>query len=156
MKNGSTLILKLVLTVIALMLISLCVIILPQVIAAELKGDFDYLPILLGLYMPAIPFFLALYQAFKLLNFIDKNKTFTEAAVTTLKNMKLCGIAISALFAAMMPYVFSIAQQDDAPGLAAIGFAFIFASGVVATAAGVFQRLLQNAVDIKKENDLTV
>jgi hypothetical protein len=32
----------------------------------------------------------------------------------------------------------------------------IFASIVIATAAAIFQRLLQNAVDMKSENDLTV
>jgi hypothetical protein len=32
----------------------------------------------------------------------------------------------------------------------------IVSSVVIATAAGVFQKLLQNAVDIKSENDLTV
>ena len=31
-----------------------------------------------------------------------------------------------------------------------------FASIVVATAAAMFERILQNAVDIKSENDLTV
>jgi len=32
----------------------------------------------------------------------------------------------------------------------------IFVSAVVATAAAVFERTLQSAVDIKSENDLTV
>jgi hypothetical protein len=55
-----------------------------------------------------------------------------------------------------MPYIFHAADKDDAPGVALIGFVIIFASFVIATAAGVFQRLVQNAVDIKSENDLTV
>jgi DUF2975 family protein len=37
-----------------------------------------------------------------------------------------------------------------------LGIFTTFASIVIATAAAVFQRLLQNAVDIKSENDLTV
>lgn len=55
-----------------------------------------------------------------------------------------------------MPYVFYVADRDDALGLAAIGFVFIGASFVIGTAAAVFQSLMQNAVDIKSENDLTV
>jgi hypothetical protein len=55
-----------------------------------------------------------------------------------------------------MPYIFYVADKDDAPGVAAIGFAIIGLSFVIAVAAAVFQRLLQNAVDIKSENDLTV
>jgi hypothetical protein len=37
-----------------------------------------------------------------------------------------------------------------------MGLFMIFVSAVIATAAAVFQKLLQNAVDIKSENDLTV
>jgi hypothetical protein len=47
-------------------------------------------------------------------------------------------------------------QGDDLAGPTALGILMAFASGVIATAAGVFQKLLQNAVDIKSENDLTV
>ena len=46
--------------------------------------------------------------------------------------------------------------NDDPAGFVAIGLVVIFASAVIATAAAVFQTLLQNAVDIKSENDLTV
>jgi hypothetical protein len=37
-----------------------------------------------------------------------------------------------------------------------MGIVIAFASAVMATAAAVFERVLQNAVDIKAENDLTV
>jgi hypothetical protein len=37
-----------------------------------------------------------------------------------------------------------------------MGVVMILVSIVIATAAAVFERLLQNAVDIKSENDLTV
>lgn len=55
-----------------------------------------------------------------------------------------------------MPYIFSVAQRDDAPGVALLGFIFIGASLAVATAAAVFQKLLNNVIDIKSENELTV
>jgi len=45
---------------------------------------------------------------------------------------------------------------DDPADPTALGFVVIFAAAVIATAAAVFQKLLQNAVDIKSENDLTV
>ena len=49
-----------------------------------------------------------------------------------------------------------IAQWDDAPGLALIDLVIIGASMVIAVFAAVLQRLLQEAIDIKTENDLTV
>jgi hypothetical protein len=154
MKRGSTLILKIVIILIALGVLALCVFVLPTGIRSDEVGD--YLPILMGMYVPAIPFFIALYQAIKLLNYIDRNKVFSEVSVKALKHIKYCAIAICVLYTAGMPYIFYVADKDDAPGVVAIGFVFIFASLVVAAAAAVFQRLLQNVLDIKSENDLTV
>jgi hypothetical protein len=47
-------------------------------------------------------------------------------------------------------------KSDDPAGAVATGLFIIFISVVIATAAAIFQKLLQNAVDIKSENDLTV
>jgi hypothetical protein len=55
-----------------------------------------------------------------------------------------------------MPYIFYVADRDDAPGVSVIGFIIIFASFVIAVFAAVLERLLQNAIEIKSENDLTV
>jgi hypothetical protein len=106
--------------------------------------------------IPAIPFFIALYQAFKLLGYIENGKVFSNISVKALKNIKYCGFAISLLYVIGMPYVFYVVQKDDNTGVIAIGCVVIFASVVIATAAAVFEKLLQNAVDIKSENDLTV
>ena len=92
----------------------------------------------------------------KLLNYIDKNKVFSDASIKALKNIKYSAIAISLLYAAGMPYILYVADKDDAPGVVLIGLVIIFASFVIATAAAVFQRLVQSAVEIKSENDLTV
>lgn len=156
MKKGSTLLLQGVLFAMGLIVFTVCAVFLPQIIMAELAGDFDYLPILVGLYVPAIPFFIALFQASKLLRLIDANQAFSPRSVTALKNIKFCGLSISAAFALGMPYIFYVADRDDAPGLVALGLVIIGASFVIATAAAVFQNLLQNAVDLKSENDLTV
>ena len=157
MERGSTVFLRGVIILIGLVVLGLCVIGLPTLIRSELTtSDFDYGWIFVGLYVPAIPFFFALYQALKLLDYIDKNQAFTALAVDGLKKIKYCALAISGMFAAGMPYVFYVADRDDAPGVAALGFVIVFASFVIAMAAAVFQRLFQNAVDIKSENDLTV
>lgn len=154
MNKGSTLFLKLVVCLIGAIVLALCVFALPSGINSDKTGF--YSPILMGLYVPAIPFFLALYQSMKLLSAIEKNKVFSKQSVDALKKIKYCAIAISTLFAAGMPYIFYAADRDDAPGVAALGFVIIFASFVIATAAAVFQSLMQKAVDLKSENDLTV
>lgn len=156
MKRGSTFVLKAVIMLIGLTVLTVCVFVLPSAILSEINNDFDYGPIFLGLYVAAIPFYIALYQAIKLLGYIDKNKAFSLASVRALKKIKHCALIISGLFSLGMPYIFYVADRDDAPGVAAIGFVIIGASFVIATTSAVFQRLLKSAVDIKSENDLTV
>ncbi|OGO77664.1 MAG: hypothetical protein A2Y23_13480 [Clostridiales bacterium GWB2_37_7] len=123
-----------------------------------LPGFVNYLPypILIGVYATAIAFFFALYQALRLLSYIDKSKAFSELSVNALKNIKYSAITISILYAGLIPFLFPIADADDAPGLVGFPIIFIFASMVIAVFAAVLQKLLQNAIDIKSENDLTI
>lgn len=153
-KHGSTLFLKSVVLLMGLGVLSLCMFVLPAGIVSDRTGY--YRPILLGLYIPAMPFFIALNQAYKLLNIIEQNETFTKMAIMTLSNIKYCAVSISVLFTIGMPYIYYVAELDDAPGVILIGLVIIAASSVIAIASGLFQKLLQNAIDIKSENDLTV
>src|SRR5690606_9880550 len=111
--------------------------------------------ILIIMYVSTIPFYFALYQTLKLLNYIDKNKAFSELSVTALKKIKNCAIIISGLYVVALPLVYVIAEWDDAPGLILIGMVIIGASMVIAVFAAVLQKLLKEAIDIKSENDLT-
>ncbi len=154
MKRQSTIFLRIVLGLIGATVLVLCVYVLPRTIGSIDLGGYD--PILLGMYIPALPFFVALYQAWKLLDYIDQNKAFSTYSVGALKIIKFCGIIIAALYAAGMPWIFKVANKDDAPGVVAIGLVIIFASIVIATFAGVLKQLMQDALELKSENDLTV
>ncbi len=113
-------------------------------------------PFLIGLYVTALVFFVALYQTLKLLSYIDKNQSFSELSVKSLKNINYCAITISALYVVFMPLIYLMAEVGDAPGCILIGMVIIFGCMVVAVFAAVLQKLLKNAIDIKSENDLTV
>jgi len=158
MKRGSTVILRAVIFLIGFIVLAICILALPRLITAEMAAgaDFDYGAIFLGLYVPAIPFFYALHQALKLLSFIDANQAFSEGSVRAFRHIQYCAYAISGLFTAGMPYIFYVANKDDAPGVAAIGLVIISASFVIGTFAAVMLKLVQSALDIKSENDLTV
>ena len=156
MPKGPILFLKTIIVLIGLLVLGICVFGLPQLIMSEWTGDFDYGWIFVGLYVPAVPFFVALYQALKLLGYIEQNNAFSEPSVQALNRIKYCGYIISALFAVGMPYIFRLAELDDAPGVAMLGFVIIGVSFVVSTFAAVLQTLVQTAVEMKSENDLTV
>jgi hypothetical protein len=154
MKKGSTLFLKGVIYAIGLGVLILCIFVFPRIIGEFQIGGYD--PILIGMYVPAIPFFIALYQSLKLLGYIDGNNTFSELSVQSLRKIKYCGVAISTLYILGMPYIFYVADKDDAPGVVGIACIIIFASFVIGTFAAVLEKLLKNVLEIKSENELTV
>lgn len=150
MKQGTTLFLRITVILIGIPILALCTFWLP------FGADYLGYPILIGVYATAIPFFLAQYQALKLLSYIDKNKAFSELSVKALKHIKYYAITISIIYAALIPLLYPIAEVDDAPGLVGFPIIFIFASSVIATFAAVLQKLLKDAIDIKNDNDLTI
>lgn len=154
MKHGSTLFLKGVIWVMGIAVLAFCIFAIP--VAFKPENIRDYGPILLGMCVSAIPFFIALFQALKLLNHIDTNKAFSDLSIQALKKIKYCAVTISTLYTAGIPYIFIIADQDDAPGAVAMGLIIIGASIVVAVFAAVLQKLLQSGLEIQSENDLTV
>ncbi|MDF2673363.1 MAG: hypothetical protein K0R09_1628 [Clostridiales bacterium] len=158
MKRYSTTFLKIAVTLIGMPVLALCIFGLTWLFNNPANPNYARMlyPIVIGMYASAIPFFIALYQATRLLSYIDKNKAFSELSVKALKNIKQCAMTISAVYVAIMPFVYLLAEKDDAPGLIIIGMVPVFASIVIAVFAAVLQRLLQDAIDIKSENDLTV
>lgn len=150
MKRCSTIFLKIAVILLGIPVLALCIFWVP--------GFVNYLPyaIIIGVYATAITFLFALYQTLKLLGYIDKNKAFSELSVKALMNIKYCANTISIIYAVIVPFLFPIADADDAPGLIGFPIIIIFASIAIGVFAAVLQRLLKDAIDIKSENDLTV
>jgi len=114
-------------------------------------------PFILYGYAASIAFFVALYKAFKLLGYIGQNKAFSSNSVRTLKSIKYCAIVLSILIVTAGLYIrISHNKEDDPAGFLAICIVTTFVSIVVATAAAIFEKILQNAIDMKSENDLTI
>lgn len=158
MKRGSTLFLKLAVFLLAVPALILCVVGLPWLVRNPVNPEYAHIlyPIVIAVFASVIPYIIALVQAFRLLSFIDQNKAFAEISVKALKNIKYCAITISVLYVLSLPFIYMVAELDDAPGLILIGMGLVFAPLVIAVFAAVLQRLLQEAINIKSENDLTV
>lgn len=113
-------------------------------------------PFLALVYTGSIPFFVALYQAFKVLGYAGQNKVFSQKAVKALRTIKYCAITIIGFVVVEEAFIMLDNSGDDRAGGVFMGILITFGSIVIATAAAVFERTLQSAVDIKSENDLTV
>ena len=115
-------------------------------------------PFLALVYAGSIPFFIALYQAIRALGYVGRNQVFSPEVVKALRTIKYCALAIIGFVVLLELFILLSGNRDlENPGAPIfMGILIAFPSIVVATAAAMFERILQNAVDIKSENDLTV
>ena len=155
-----TIFLKIVIVLMALPVLAICIFVVPPMSAfvGELLPKWAFLqwPFMIALYGTAIAYFIALHQSLKLLGYIDRNIAFSELSVKALKNIKYCALTIAGLYILCLPIILYVAQIDDAPGLGGLGMVITFGALVIAVFAAVLQKLLENAIEIKSENDLTV
>lgn len=113
-------------------------------------------PFLAYAYLASTAFFVALYKAFTLLGYIGQDKAFSLASIRALRTIKYCAIALVTMVGGAVAYLFiAVRGKDDIAGGVAMGVLLLFVSAVIATAAAVFERLLQSAVAMKSQNDLT-
>jgi hypothetical protein len=120
-------------------------------------------PFLAYVYLGSIPFFVGLYQAFKVLGYMARNKPFGQATVNALRTIKHCAlISAGAIVAADIFLMIAarlhpeVGATDGPEGAVMLGLIATIGCIIVAAAATVLQRVLQNGVEIKSENDLTV
>ena len=114
-------------------------------------------PFLAYAYIASIAFFVALHQAFKLLGYVGRSDVFSQRSVKALRTIKYCAMSLVGFLVGAEAYFFIVQRgKDDIAGGVMMGLFLIFISVVVATAAAVFERTLQSALELKSENELTV
>lgn len=154
MKGSSTLFLRALLFILGALVFCFFALVIPDETRFEDAGML--LPFIVAMYISTIPFFYSLYQTFKLLNYIDENKAFSELSVKALAKIKYSAIVFAIIYGLFLPFMFYIAQQEDAPGLGAIAIILTGTPLGIATFIAVLQRILGDALKLKSENDLTV
>lgn len=112
-------------------------------------------PFLAYAYIASIPFFVVLYQAFRLAGYAGRNRSFSFASVKSLRMIRYCAMAMIPLIAIGVVWLLS-GESDDRPPIPGMGVITTLLSIIVAAAASVFEKLLQHAVRIQSEHDGTV
>lgn len=114
-------------------------------------------PLIIYGYISSIAFFVALYQILKLLRYIKQNRVFSPSSVKSLRLIKHCAIilTISIVIAGLYIRIFH-AKDDDPAGFLAMAIIATLISIIVASLAALFEKNVQNTVDMKLENDLTI
>lgn len=155
MKRIPTLFLKGAILLVAILVLA-ALIRFPQTEGRAANLDFISIymdPLIIYIYIALIPFFVILFQAFKLLGYVDKNKIFSETAVTSLRHIKYCAAVIIAFFIAADAYLFITERgKDDIAGGVAGGLMIVFISLTIAATATVFEGIIQNVIQMKLKN----
>lgn len=157
-KKGSTTFLKVIIFLIGIAVLALCIFWLPGLAIREPKahpGDYSLYPLLGYAYGCCIAFSVALYQAFKLLTYIERNNAFSELSLKSLKVMKKCGLTTIFFIVLGIVTLKVIAKVtgDDPAGPISLSLMGILATSIITAIVDVLQKLLKNLLDTKPEND---
>jgi hypothetical protein len=99
-------------------------------------------PFLAFAYIASIPFFVALYQAFRLPGYVARDRQSLMQAMRSLRTIRLCAIAIIAC-AAIGEVIIMMNDSDDRAGGVFIGVLIAFGALLVAATAKMFERRLR-------------
>lgn len=158
MKKIKVSILRIAVALASIIIIVLCTTWLPN-IADYFEADapeFAHLkvPLLLGIYSTAIPFFIAVFNVFKLLRVIEKDAVFTMDSIRYLSIISKCCIAVIALY--ILGLFYTGLNGAGQPGIRLLALAIMFTAFIIYIFIEILKELLIKAVEIKNENDLTV
>jgi len=160
MKRVSTMFLKIALIIMGLGVLALCTLLLPLLwndVAINFR-DYSYAvyAVFSAMFVAAIPFFVGLYQAWRLLTYIDNGLHFSKQSAKSVRTIVTAAASISFIYIISMPFFYIWGDNDDAPGLIVIGMVLVGVPMVIAVFGSVLHRLITEATDIKAENELTV
>lgn len=98
-------------------------------------------PFILYIYITSIAFFIGMYKAFKLLEYVRQNKIFSQNSIAALKSIKYCAITLSILIVLAGIYIKLFHNKEDDPtGFIAICTLFTFVFALVAIVATKFEK----------------
>jgi len=151
MKRGSTIFLQIVIVLLGVGVLA-ALLWEPQVEGRNVHAtQFEIYfkdPFLAYIYLAFVPFFAGLYQAFKILGYARQNEIFSPHSVRAFRIIKYCALTTTLFIVGAEAYIFIFVRgTDDVAGGVMMGAFIIFVSAIIATAAAVFERILQNRGD---------
>ncbi|PGY06825.1 DUF2975 domain-containing protein [Bacillus sp. AFS031507] len=157
-KRGSTTFLKVIILLAGIAVLALCIW-LPEIAIrdARVHPDTAYflIPFLVCAYGFCITFFVVLYQAFKLLTYIERNNAFSELSLKSLKVLKKCTFAVIffIVLGIVSLKVLSKVTGDDPAGPISLSLMGILATSIIAAIVDALQKPLKNVLELKPKND---
>ncbi|MEW8973319.1 MAG: DUF2975 domain-containing protein [Tissierellaceae bacterium] len=158
MKRWTLNVLRISVTLISIFVLLLCVYWLPKQANyfENIYPEYSHLnrPLIVGIYITGIPFFIAVYSVFKLLKLIEIDVAFSLDSIRYLEYIVLCSIGEIILYFLGMIYL--LLNNALHPGFLIMGLLIIFIAFLIAVFVTILKELLLKAVEMKKENELTI
>lgn len=107
----------------------------------------------IGLYLAILGFLAAAVFVERLLGNIDRNQAFSSEAVTNLKRIEWSLAVVTVGFWLWLPFIYTITQLDDAPGILLIGLGLSAIPLTLTVFMAVLVRLWAAALRLKNENE---
>jgi hypothetical protein len=154
-KQGSTTFLKVIIFLIGIAMLAFCIFWLPEIVIRDAKVHPDtayfLIPFLVCAYGFCITFSIVLYQAFKLLTYIERNNAFSELSLKSLQVIKKCTFAVIffIVIGIISLMVLSKVTGDDAAGPISLSLMGILVTSTVATFVSVLQKPIKNFLEKK-------
>ncbi|CAH1203789.1 hypothetical protein PAECIP111893_02070 [Paenibacillus plantiphilus] len=148
-KRGSTTFLKVIIVLAGIAVLALCIC-LPGIAVrdARVHPDTAYflIPFLICAYGFCIAFSVSLYQAFKLLTYIEKNNAFSELSLKSLQTIKRCAftfIILIVIAIVSLRVLATVTNSDDAAGPTSLCLMGILATSIIAAIVDALQKPLK-------------
>jgi hypothetical protein len=156
-KRGSTTFLKVIIFLAGITVLALCIWWFPELAIRDARvrpEDYSLYPILGFAYGCCIAFSVALYQAFKLLTYIERNNAFSELSLKSLKVIKKSALTTIFIIVLGIGYlkVLSKFTGDDPAGPISLSLMGILATSIIAAIVDALQKPLKNILE-KPKND---
>ncbi len=114
-------------------------------------------PFIIYSYLSSFFYFKGLYQGFILLSQISNDNLFSAGSVRIVNKIKYCSFLLGILIIIGAIYIrFFNHPEDDPAGFLALSMIMTLIFTAIGTAAFLFERTIQKAVEIKSENELTI
>lgn len=128
---------------------------------ASLQGEFSLSPLLSliftgGIYLSAIAFYFASYEAWKILKNVASFSKFSKQTAIALRKMKWEIFAMSLSYCLLLPTFYIIGDIEDAPGIILFSGAIVVFPLLMSLFLGVLQELFERATLLQEENDATI
>jgi hypothetical protein len=151
-KLSSTFFLKIIAFLIGIAVLAVCIYWLPQAALRDAKvrpGNYSIYPLLICAYGVCITFSVALYQAYKLLSYININNAFSELSLNSLQIIKKCALTIIFFILFLIVYlrVSAMFTGEDAAGPIALGLIGILVTAIIAAIIDVLQKPIKNILE---------